>query len=900
MRRTLLACLAVLVCITGMGTLVLQAHEDDPKLLDRQPPYVGPAYRSSGPNPTPLAVGFDSLNVQLLAWLPLSEFGSPSSGNDCWGYTSPSGKEYGIFGHSDGTAFIDISTPGNPQIVANLSGPNSLWRDIKVFGPYAYAVSEGGGGIQVFNMTNIDSGTVTFVRNVGSSDTHNVAIDTTSGFLYRTGGVGNGLIMYNLNTNPTNPPQVGTWSSKYVHDAQVVTYTSGPYAGRQIAFCCGGDNGGFDNTALHIVDVTNKAAPFVVSITPYPGRQYCHQGWLSEDKQYFYMNDELDEDGSGTTTSRIFDVSDIDNPFFAGSFTSGSTSVDHNLYVKGNLIYEANYRSGLRVFDATNPTSPVEIGYFDTYPNDDGASFNGLWSNFPYFDSGVVIGSDLERGFFVWLPGLPQIEITAPNGTPDLVNETTTVTIRIEELDGNLVPGTAQLHYDDGSGQVDVDLVGIGGEFYDAEFGTTNCGSIVSWYVSAEADNGITYYFPSSAPNTPLQSVSGAANNLVLEDDIESNTGWSVGLPGDDATTGIWTRVNPIGTAAQPEDDHSNPGTLCWVTGQGSVGGSVGENDVDGGKTTLVSPTYDLSSDSNAVMSYWRWFSNDQGSAPNTDVFIVDISNNNGSSWVRVETIGPTGPDTNGGWIKHEFLVSDFVAPTQQVKMRFIAADEGDGSIVEAAIDDIEISSLICNDCNGNGIEDADDIISGFSSDDNGNGIPDECESAITDCGSGQINAGCGATSNVLLVNGQAGGGDRTVEVGTSTALTFSISEAPAMQGDAATSKAIVYMWFAIPGDSDVVNLPKQLGAMCFGPKLVETRPADFIWNSIGIANKAGAHNAPTAPPIIPDSGTLNFYDLPGGWGQTIDVTCQGFLPDDCTQGTKPFSVTNGFVLRVQ
>ena len=131
---------------------------------------------------------------------------------------------------------------------------------------------------------------------------------------------------------------------------------------------------------------------------------------------------------------------------------------------------------------------------------------------------------------------------------------------------------------------------------------------------------------------------------------------------GDEATTGVWTRVNPIGTAAQPEDDHTKLGTVCWVTGQGSPGGGLGENDVDGGQTTLTSPTFDLDGAAHAVVSYWRWYSNDTGGGPNADVFVVDISNDNGVNWTNVETIGPAGPGTSGGWIFHGFDVADFLA----------------------------------------------------------------------------------------------------------------------------------------------------------------------------------------------------------------------------------------------
>lgn len=178
------------------------------------------------------------------------------------------------------------------------------------------------------------------------------------------------------------------------------------------------------------------------------------------------------------------------------------------------------------------------------------------------------------------------------------------------------------------------------------------------------------------------------------------NQGWSVGAP-NDASTGNWVRVDPRGTAAQPEDDHTAGGgnTDCWVTGQGSVGGSDGENDVDGGTTTLLSPVFDLSGTEGTTVSYWRWYSNDVGAAPNADVFQVDLSNDGGSNWSSVEVVGPSGPGTSGGWNEVEFDVAAVLSLTDQMRLRFRASDLGDGSIVEAAIDDVTIGYLTDGDC---------------------------------------------------------------------------------------------------------------------------------------------------------------------------------------------------------
>lgn len=393
--------------------LCLLFHEDDPKNRDRQPPFLGPAYRRQIDGPL-RSGSFSSQLVQLESWLPLNQLGAPttpSSGNDCWGYTSPNCREYAIMGTSNGTSFVEITTPENAQVVTYISGPGSIWRDIKVYQHYAYAVSEGGGGIQVFDMSLIDQGTVTLANTItgsGEPKTHNVALNEASGTLYRCGGAGNGLRIYLL-TDPLNPQLVGNWSEKYVHDAYIQIMPGGPFMGQEIAFCLAGANGGWDNTGLSIVDVTNKSQPVTLHHYEFPQAQYSHQGWISADGNYFYINDEADEQEYGCTTrTHIIDIHDLLNPVEIGTFSSGTLAIDHNLYVHGDYIFEANYRSGLRLFSAENPAMPVPIGWFDTYPDSDSANFNGLWSTYPYFPSGTVIGSDLERGLFVWHPLIPR------------------------------------------------------------------------------------------------------------------------------------------------------------------------------------------------------------------------------------------------------------------------------------------------------------------------------------------------------------------------------------------------------------------------------------------------------------------------------------------------------------
>ncbi|MCC6384620.1 MAG: T9SS type A sorting domain-containing protein [Bacteroidia bacterium] len=183
--------------------------------------------------------------------------------------------------------------------------------------------------------------------------------------------------------------------------------------------------------------------------------------------------------------------------------------------------------------------------------------------------------------------------------------------------------------------------------------------------------------------------------NLLNSNELESNTGWTIGLPGDDAVTGQWIIAVPVASyisgnsgVVQPGSDHTPaPGTKCAVTGNAQQGAAAGTNDVDDGKTTLISPSYDLTSYSNPVFTYWRWYSNDLGANPGTDFWQVAVSNDGGNTWTDIENTKVS----DNSWRRFAFRVSDYVTPSADVKIRFIAEDALPGSLVEALVDDLEL-----------------------------------------------------------------------------------------------------------------------------------------------------------------------------------------------------------------
>jgi len=342
--------------------------------------------------------------------------------NDIWGWTDPeSGREIVLAGRTDGTSFIDITDPANPVVIGQVmrtdGSPGAWWRDVKTYQNYAYIVADGSGehGMQVFDLTrllDVDPADmpVDFEPDMtyhGVASSHNIIINEETGFGYAVGsgsgpgGCGGQLHMLDLR-DPGNPQFMGCYNNPEfggTHDAQCVIYrgSDADYVGREV---CINSN----SNALILADVTDKDDPKTITVAQYPNTAYTHQGWLSEDHNYFFMNDELDEmnDITDRTRTLIWDMSDLDEPILVNEFYHSNGASDHNLYVKGNLMYQSNYQAGLRILDITDPENPVEVASFDTAPfADDVKGFAGSWSNYPYFKSGVIVVSSQAEGVFM-------------------------------------------------------------------------------------------------------------------------------------------------------------------------------------------------------------------------------------------------------------------------------------------------------------------------------------------------------------------------------------------------------------------------------------------------------------------------------------------------------------------
>jgi len=376
-------------------------------------------------------------NVDLLSFVSLTSLGSSSKadGNDIWGYTNSLGEMFAITGQTDGASIVDVTDPVNPIVLCFIPShisTNTIWRDMKVIDNIAYIVADRSGqGLQWINLDTaiktcrasstkpltlvegVDFGwtaTVFDSEDTKYTNTHNIAVNVNTKTVYIVGSksCSGGLLVVDVsNVNDINsiPQRSGCFSSDgYTHDTECVIY-NGPdtaYVGKNICF-------GYNEDSITIVDMTDPSTPIQISRLTYSESRYTHQGWITPDHEWLLMDDELDEN-SGTVPSQTTYLIDLRNGLQNPSLTpwySGLSTIDHNLYTRGNFVYEANYKSGLRILSTTNIEDFVlkEVGFFKTYLDTMDIAFDGAWSTYPFFGDGTdpsfVVVQDINTGLYI-------------------------------------------------------------------------------------------------------------------------------------------------------------------------------------------------------------------------------------------------------------------------------------------------------------------------------------------------------------------------------------------------------------------------------------------------------------------------------------------------------------------
>ncbi len=379
------------------------------------------------------SAGFACRNLSLLSHVPLKELGQNStSANDIWGHVDlNTGREYAIIGLRNGVSVVDVTNPESPVVAGSLSGDWTTWRDIKVYQyyhtasrewrAYAYITADNASeGLWIIDLNDLENGISEAGRTNDDSRAHNIyisnvdyslniALPGTTPQIHITGsenygGAWRSYSLKNLQSPGASYLPEGLNRSDYTHDASSLFITDS----RATTDCVNGDANGclvvldFNEQSMRIWDHTLTDSAKELSSVSYPNVEYTHSGWWTEDGQYAIVHDELDESYAGlNTTVHFFDISSLTSPQLVATWTGDTAAIDHNGFVRGDRYYMSNYEKGLTVLDISDPTAPLEVANFDTFPSSDNTAFNGAWGVYPYLPSGNLIVSDIQGGLYV-------------------------------------------------------------------------------------------------------------------------------------------------------------------------------------------------------------------------------------------------------------------------------------------------------------------------------------------------------------------------------------------------------------------------------------------------------------------------------------------------------------------
>lgn len=673
-----------------------------------------------------------SYNTTLYDTLNPGIQGAPWNYSSLTGYAA-GGREYALLGSYTGTHIIDV-TERPIREVAFIEGPHSGWREMKTAGHYAYVVTEGGGGLQIIDLSSLPASAAAVKidsRYFGSAHT----IDYDGRYLYINGtkaeaGANGGTMILDLSTGATTPTLVGKWDGRYVHDVGIRNDTL--YAAA------------INDGALDIVYLgKDRKSPVKVGEIAYPGGG-THNADMTSDGRYILTTDEI----SWTPkTLKIWDRSNMNDIRKVADYSPTPADIIHNVHVRGNLAYIAWYTGGTRIIDISDPTRPAEIAYYDEY-RDASGGYRGNWEVYPDLPSGKILMSDMQNGLYVFTftnPGrgsasgvvrnsktgvpIPGAVITFPEQQRSIVADAngawsldgaidtlafTAVATGYSALSGRIILSSTHPNQD-------LRLLPME-DFSIAAIDDAGGGALPSFsYVIADRPAG------DGAPATAnpqdlllstdsvytlevgawgyvpqLVTVDGAGERNVqvrlkhgYGDDAELDLGWSFSAPGDD-TSGTWVRGIPMRATmstikgkmvVQPDSDRTpGPGHHAFMTGL-LRSTEVTQGDVNG-TATLTSPRFDLSGYSEPSLHFSLWFANIQPlQVDGDDTLVVQLSNNGGETWTTLLRVD----SSSDAWRDYSIKVRSVLSLSANMRMRVVASDVGAGSFVRAGLDDFAV-----------------------------------------------------------------------------------------------------------------------------------------------------------------------------------------------------------------
>ena len=683
-------------------------------------------------------IGFQSnaqLNIDSLSHIDYQQLHQANL-NDVWGYVDEQGNEYAIVGTSKGTSIVNITDGANPQEVFWLAGTESIWRDPCVYGNYAYVTTEAEDGLLIIDLsplpqsTNLPTSLYTGPSSNPWQSAHTCFTSPNGyGYIFGANRGNGGVIMLDLQSNPMNPVEVGTYDPFYVHDGFE----------RNDTLYIGHIYDGF----FSIVDVSDKTNPLLIGTKTTPN-SFTHNIWPSANGQVVYTTDEIS--GAYIAAYDITDGSNITELDRVQS-TTNSFVIPHNVHVRGEYLVTSYYSDGVIIHDATYPYNLVQVGNYDTYIGQT-PGFDGCWGVYPFFPSGKAVAADITKGLYVL--GMSYNKACYLEGTvTDAVSGQTLSNVSVQLSSAVMLEKTNQQgFYATGTAISGIYTVSFSKAGYypmtlstsliNGALTTINVPLIPITPFTLEV-NVLEYGTNIPIPDAqirlshPLIDHNGITNGLGVEDftlyyqenyrmtvgkwgyqtfctdtiitagsnvltvylvpgyfdDFEFDFGWSVS---GNATTGMWERgvPNPTLNAVQAIDADWDCGKMAFVTGN-DVGLSPDHDDVDKGYTQLLSPQMDFSSYATPYINFARSFFCFHGPGTVDDTMSVYLMNGTTSVLLQQE-IGPQGNLMEFEYFS--FPVSGLLPMTNTMQLKIVIADyDPNVNITEGALDHFSVTN---------------------------------------------------------------------------------------------------------------------------------------------------------------------------------------------------------------
>lgn len=671
---------------------------------------------------------FSQLNMDSVGHINLNMLHNQGL-NDIWGYTDEMGNEYALVGGTKGTSVVDISDPTNPIEIFWEPGMESIWRDVKTVGDYAYVTTEAQNGLLIIDLsplpasTNLPTSYYTGEPGSNWQSAHNLyANDDGYIYIYGANRGNGGVIILDAVTDPMNPFEVGEFDNWYVHDGYTENDTM--YLGHI--------NEGF----FSIVDVTDKSNPQLLGTHPTPST-FTHNIWTRQGG-YAFTTDEVTGAYIGA-----YDISDPANIVEVDRIQSspGAGVIPHNAHVLGNYVVTSYYSDGVVVHDVTYPYNMIEVGNYDTYPFQT-TGYDGCWGVYPFFESGLFVASDREYGMFVLSPTYTQaaylegvvtnsltsnpvdgvlVEIAGSNQTENTSNtgfyatgmaaggtydvtyskigyvpqtlSTTIVNGQITEQDVQLVPippfALDILVLEQGT-NAPIDAAEIRLEAVIADFeGQSNALGEETMNLFYEEQYKVFVGKWGYVTHCEWIDIDASTGTLTfyLEpgyyDDFAFDFNWIIN---SSAPVGVFERAIPLGTLTSPfEDSDADCSRYCYIT-ENLATGSISDGDVDGGFTQIRTPLMDLSGYTDPYVHYERWFY----TQPNGDSLEISIFDGQNTIYFDSQDYDSAAMAT---WISKDIRLLDYTSNLSSVQITFSTSDFGpDWTVTEAAVDHFYIT----------------------------------------------------------------------------------------------------------------------------------------------------------------------------------------------------------------